>query len=266
MSYGEVVQATLGGGGQRLVEALLIISQTGELKPCTPQAQRRCLDHACSPSQSLLCSCQQEFSVIVDPGFENVAQRLAEPHQQHALWSMLLTRSRLNIFIVHQRMPTATLCGPQVSARRTWCSSRRTWRASRGSRPTRASPRCCPSCWRCPRCAASPRWRPSAWWRTPLTPLVRFEAAVWHLARVEPLDTTRTQGRKCSCRSAFFGGPDSRPAAVRCFALTCAVCWFCKRSTLLHFQHGACWTQHNCRSRQDSGNECVTCRLCGGTV
>ena len=31
VSYGEVVQATLGGGGQRLVEALLIISQTGVL-------------------------------------------------------------------------------------------------------------------------------------------------------------------------------------------------------------------------------------------
>jgi len=38
VSYGEVVQATLGGGGQRLVEALLIISQTGELTPGTLQA------------------------------------------------------------------------------------------------------------------------------------------------------------------------------------------------------------------------------------
>jgi len=34
VSYGEVVQATLGGGGQRLVEALLIISQTGEPLGC----------------------------------------------------------------------------------------------------------------------------------------------------------------------------------------------------------------------------------------
>ena len=40
VSYGEVVLATLGPGGQRLVEALLIISQTGALTASPPSTTR----------------------------------------------------------------------------------------------------------------------------------------------------------------------------------------------------------------------------------